>query len=71
MAQIGAIFSPHCQRPIIFYSKHLHDLRHLFRSRQWRGGAKSGASAHAALDQMVVDGTLVHCLKDNRFSKIQ
>ena len=46
MARISAIyFSRHCQSAIIFYFSVTATCTTFFNSRQWRGGAKSGASA--------------------------
>ena len=42
MARISAIFLRHCHRAIIFYFS---ATATFFSSRQWRGGAKSGANA--------------------------
>ena len=45
MAQISAIFLRHCHRAIIFYFSATVTCATFLSSRQWRGGAKSGASA--------------------------
>ena len=46
MAQISAIlFSRHCRRAIIFCFSAIAMCATFFSSRQWRAGAKSGASA--------------------------
>ena len=45
MAQISAIFLRHCHRAIIFYFSATATCATFLSSRQWRGGAKTGASA--------------------------
>ena len=50
MARISAIlFSRHCHRAIIFCFSATATYATFFSSRQWRGGAKSGASAQHCL----------------------
>ena len=46
---MAPFFSRHCHRTIIFYFSATATCATFSSSRQWHGGAKSGASAHAAL----------------------
>ena len=50
MARISVIlFSRHCHRAIIFCFSATATCANFFSSRQWRSGAKSGASARHCL----------------------
>ena len=43
--ELVPLFSRHCHRAIIFYFSATATCATFFSSRQWRSGAKSGASA--------------------------